>query len=189
MEYIGEEEKKELLEVIEAGYLFRYGSTDNPAFKAKVYRLEQEVARMAGVKHAVAVNSGTSALWVALTGLGIGPGDEVIVPGYTFVASMSSVIYARAVPILAEIDKRWKNKIVTARWGPEAFQKTELPSYIEKTELSRLKTYLKPLQSKILPSLPRNTIKISLFIKEKKNLHNKSDHRFGLPPLWNYGLR
>ena len=105
MELIGEEEKKELLEVLDAGYLFRYGSPDNPAFKAKVYRLEQEVARLVGVKYAVAVNSGTSALHVALSGLGVGPGDEVIVPGYTFIACMSSVVYTRAIPILAEVDR------------------------------------------------------------------------------------
>ena len=98
MELIGEEEKKELLEVIESGYLFRYGSPDNPAFKAKVYQLEQEVASLLGLQHAVAVNSGTTALLVALSGLGVGPGDEVIVPGYTFIASMSSIIYARADP-------------------------------------------------------------------------------------------
>jgi len=105
MELIGAEEKKELLEVLESGYLFRYGSPDDPAFKAKVYQLEQEVAKLAGVPYAVALNSGTSALLVALCGLGVGPGDEVIVPGYTFIASMSSIIWARAVPILAEVDK------------------------------------------------------------------------------------
>jgi len=105
MELIGDEEKRELLEVIEAGYLFRYGSPGNPAFKAKVYQLEQEVARVLGMRYAVAVNSGTTALLVALSGLGVGPGDEVIVPGYTFIASMSSIIYARAIPILAEVDQ------------------------------------------------------------------------------------
>src|SRR5512136_3121025 len=105
MELIGEEEKKELLEVLESGYLFRYGSSDNPAFKAKVYQLEQEVGRRMGTSYAVAVNSGTAALHVALGGLGVGPGDEVIVPGYTFIASMSSIIYARAIPILAEVDR------------------------------------------------------------------------------------
>lgn len=104
-ELIGEEEKKELLEVLEAGYLYRYGSSDDPAFKAKVAKLEQEVAKRVGVPYAVAMNSGTSALLVALIGLGVGPGDEVIVPGYTFVASISSIIYARAVPILAEVDR------------------------------------------------------------------------------------
>jgi len=105
MELIGEEEKKELLEVLEGGYLFRYGSTDDPDFKAKVYQLEMGVAQLAGVGHAVAVNSGTTALLVALAGLGVGPGDEVIVPGYTFIASISSIIYARAIPILAEVDR------------------------------------------------------------------------------------
>ncbi len=104
-EFIGEEEKRELLEVIEGGYLFRYGSPDNPAFKAKVYKLEQQVAQLLGLKYTVAVNSGTTALLVALSGLGVGPGDEVIVPGYTFIASMSSIIYARAIPILAEVDR------------------------------------------------------------------------------------
>lgn len=105
MELIGEEEKRELLEVIEGGYLFRYGDEDDPHFKAKVYKLEQEVARLSGVRYAVAMNSGTSALLVALSGLGVGPGDEVVVPGYTFIASISSVVYARAIPILAEIDR------------------------------------------------------------------------------------
>jgi hypothetical protein len=95
MELIEEEEKRELLEVLEGGYLFRYGSPENPAFKAKVYELEQEVNRRMGTRHAVAVNSGTSALHVALGGLGVGPGDEVIVPGYTFIASMSAIIHAR----------------------------------------------------------------------------------------------
>jgi len=104
-ELIGEEEKKELLEVLEAGRLYRYGSSDDPGFKAKVSKLEREVAQRMGVPYAVAMNSGTSALLVALIGLGVGPGDEVIVPGYTFIASISSIIYARAVPILAEVDR------------------------------------------------------------------------------------
>jgi len=69
-----------------------------------VYQLEQEIATYVGVDHAVAVNSGTTALLTALVGLGIGAGDEVIVPGYTFIASISSIAYARAVPILAEVD-------------------------------------------------------------------------------------
>jgi dTDP-4-amino-4,6-dideoxygalactose transaminase len=105
MELIGEEEKQALLEVIEAGYLFRYGSPDNPAFKAQVHQLEQKIAGLVGARYGLAVNSGTTALLVALGGLGVGPGDEVIVPGYTFIASMSSVIYSRAVPILAEVDR------------------------------------------------------------------------------------
>jgi len=102
---IGEEEKRALIEVIESGYLFRYGDKSDPKFLAKVWHFEQEVAKYLGVKYTVAVNSGSSALWVALSALGIGPGDEVIVPGYTFVASISSIIYARAIPVLSEVDE------------------------------------------------------------------------------------
>jgi dTDP-4-amino-4,6-dideoxygalactose transaminase len=105
MDMIGEEEKREIQEVLDAGYLFRYGSADNPAFKAKVYNLEKAVAQLVGVRYAVGVNSGTSALLVALAGVGVGPGDEVIVPGYTYIASIASIIWARAVPILGEIDR------------------------------------------------------------------------------------
>jgi dTDP-4-amino-4,6-dideoxygalactose transaminase len=57
------------------------------------------------VKHCLALNSCTSALLAGLSGLGIGPGDEVIVPGYTFIASIAAVTYARAIPVLAEIDE------------------------------------------------------------------------------------
>lgn len=109
MELIGEEEIEEVLEVMRSGYLFRYGislgADVDPRFKGKVYEVERVWAQHSGVKYAVAVNSGTSALLTALAGLGVGPGDEVIVPGYTFVASMSSIIYSRAVPVLAEIDR------------------------------------------------------------------------------------
>jgi dTDP-4-amino-4,6-dideoxygalactose transaminase len=109
MEWVGDEEIQEVLEVLKSGFLFRYGNAPggelDPRFKAKVYQVEREIADYCGVRYAVAVNSGTSALLCALAGLGIGPGDEVIVPGYTFVASMSSVIYSRAVPVLAEVDR------------------------------------------------------------------------------------
>lgn len=102
---IGEEEKKEVLDVLEKGYLFRYGSEDDPTFKHKVATFEKEFAEYIGVNHCVALSSGTGALLTCLFALGIGPGDEVIVPGYTFIASISSIIYARAIPVLAEIDE------------------------------------------------------------------------------------
>ena len=96
MELIDDDEIQEVLEVLRGGYLFRYGislgSEVDARFQGKVYQVEEEIARLSQVRYAVAVNSGTSALLVALAGLGIGPGDEVIVPGYTFIASMSSII-------------------------------------------------------------------------------------------------
>jgi dTDP-4-amino-4,6-dideoxygalactose transaminase len=109
MELIGEEEIAEVLEVLRGGYLFRYGislgSQVDPRFQGKVYQVEEEIAKYCGLRHAVAVNSGTSALLTALAGLSIGPGDEVIAPGYTFIASLSSIVYSGAVPVLAEIDR------------------------------------------------------------------------------------
>ncbi|HKJ26619.1 MAG TPA: DegT/DnrJ/EryC1/StrS family aminotransferase, partial [Anaerolineales bacterium] len=104
MELIGQEEIDEVLDLLQKGYLLRYGKPDNPAFSAKAYKLERKVAKRCRVPYAIGVNSGTSALLTALLGLGIGPGDEVIVPGYTFVASISTIIYAGAVPVLAEVD-------------------------------------------------------------------------------------
>ncbi|MDR3644484.1 MAG: DegT/DnrJ/EryC1/StrS family aminotransferase [Clostridia bacterium] len=101
----GEEEKKELLDVVETGYLFRYGTEDDPLFTHKVATFEKEFAELIGVKHCVAVSSGTGALMAAIAALGIGPGDEVIVPGYTFIASISSIILSRAIPVLAEVDE------------------------------------------------------------------------------------
>jgi dTDP-4-amino-4,6-dideoxygalactose transaminase len=102
--WIGKEEEEELLSLIRARYLFRYGDPKDPAFQHRTKTLEEEVAKKFGVKYALALSSGTAALNTALSAAGIGPGDEVIVPGYTFIASMSSVITCNAVPILAEVD-------------------------------------------------------------------------------------
>jgi dTDP-4-amino-4,6-dideoxygalactose transaminase len=102
---IDEAEVEAVTRVLRSGFLGRYGPDDDPAFGAEVLTLEQSVAALVGVRHAVGVNSGTSALWILMSALGIGPGDEVIVPGFTFVASMSSIVYAGAKPVLAEIDE------------------------------------------------------------------------------------
>ncbi len=98
---IGEEERKEVLEVVESGHFFRYGREDDLDFKRKVKTFEREFGEFIGAKYCIAVSSGTAALLICLAALGIGPGDEVIVPGYGFIASISSIIYARAIPILA----------------------------------------------------------------------------------------
>lgn len=103
--WIADEEREEVLDVLNAGHLSRYGDPDDPSFKQKVYTLEREFAAYSGVKHCVAVNSGTGSLYIALRALDIGPGDEVIVPAYTFVASYTATIFAGATPVLAEIDE------------------------------------------------------------------------------------
>jgi dTDP-4-amino-4,6-dideoxygalactose transaminase len=101
---VDEAEVEAVARVLRSGYLGRYGPDDDPNYTAQVLTLEQRIAALVGVRHAVAVNSGTSAIWILLSALGIGAGDEVIVPGFTFVASMSSIIYTGASPVLAEVD-------------------------------------------------------------------------------------
>jgi 8-amino-3,8-dideoxy-alpha-D-manno-octulosonate transaminase len=92
-------------EVVESGYLFRYGNDKDPKFLHKVSNLEKEFANYCGTKYALATSSGTSSLLVSAIALGLKPGDEIIVPAYTFVASYSSVIFTGLIPVLAEIDE------------------------------------------------------------------------------------
>ena len=106
VELIGEEETAEVLEVLASRFLSRYGPSDDPSFGAKVHLVEQEIAELAGVRFGLGLSGGGSAaLWIALLGLGVGSGDEVIVPGFTFVASISAIVYAGATPVLAEVDQ------------------------------------------------------------------------------------
>ena len=70
-----------------------------------VRRFEKEFADYIGVSHALAVTNGTAALHLALAALGIGPGDEVIVPDLTFAASINAVLYVGATPVLADVNR------------------------------------------------------------------------------------
>ncbi len=103
-ELFGAAERKEVNDVLENGVLMRYGfdGMRNGHWKAK--ELEQELQKRLNVKHAQLTSSGTSALNVALAVLGVGAGDEVIMPTFTFVASFESILNAGAIPVLVEID-------------------------------------------------------------------------------------
>lgn len=103
-ELFGEEERKEVNDVLESGVLMRYGFDPmrNGHFKANEF--ENEFANLMGSQFAQMTSSGTSALTVAMASAGIGAGDEVILPSFTFVASFESVIALGAVPILCDID-------------------------------------------------------------------------------------
>ena len=103
--WFGKEEMEAVVEVMKSGYLFRYGSENDPKFLHKVSTLEKEFAKYCDVKFALATSSGTSSLLASALALGLKPGDEIIVPAYTFVASYSAVIFAGLVPVLAEIDE------------------------------------------------------------------------------------
>lgn len=99
---IGAEEEAAVIEVVRSKRLFRYyGPTKGPS---KVDALEQAFAERMGVAHCVAVGSGTASLMAGFAGLGVGPGDEVIVPAYTWIATASAVVALGGVPIIAEVD-------------------------------------------------------------------------------------
>lgn len=103
-ERFGEEEKKEVNDVLETGILMRYGF-DGPRkgiWKAK--ELEAAIAGKLSVKHVQLVSSGTAALSTAMAALGIGAGDEVIMPCFTFVASFEAMLFSGATPVLVDID-------------------------------------------------------------------------------------
>ncbi|HHB13469.1 MAG TPA: DegT/DnrJ/EryC1/StrS family aminotransferase [Chromatiales bacterium] len=104
-EWFGEEERREVAEVLETGVLFRYGFVAQRQGRWKARELEGALCRRLGVRHCHAVSSGTAALQTALAACGIGAGDEVIVPPFTFVATIESVVLSGAVPVFAEIDE------------------------------------------------------------------------------------
>lgn len=87
--------------VLAKGQLLRYRGGEN----GYTTRFEANMSEKIGVKHSLTVNSGTSALISALVGAGIGPGDEVLVPAYTWVATAAAAVAVGAIPILVEIDE------------------------------------------------------------------------------------
>ncbi|MEL4309035.1 DegT/DnrJ/EryC1/StrS family aminotransferase [Joostella sp. CR20] len=103
-ELFGDQERKQVNDVLETGVLMRYGfdGMRNGHWKAK--ELETAISSRMQVKHTQLVSSGTSALTIALASAGIGAGDEVIMPTFTFVASFESIIALGAVPVLVDID-------------------------------------------------------------------------------------
>ncbi|MDY0223487.1 MAG: DegT/DnrJ/EryC1/StrS family aminotransferase [Desulfobacterium sp.] len=104
-EIFGDEERKEVMDVLETGVLFRYGfeGTRKGHWKAKEF--ENKLCGITGSAHALLCSSGTAALSIALASCGIGAGDEVIIPPFTFVATFEAIINAGAVPVFAEIDE------------------------------------------------------------------------------------
>ena len=100
---IGEEEKKQVIEVLDRKYLFRYYGPENHPSKVRV--LELSFAEKMGSKYALAVSSCTAALITSLVACGVGPGDEVIVTGYTFFASCAAIVSANAIPVICEVDE------------------------------------------------------------------------------------
>ncbi len=99
--YIDEEEKRLVNQVVDARSPFRFYGLNA---QGMVDRLEAEWCSTFGHKHALGVNSGSAALHIALAAFGVGPGDEVLVPGYMWVSCMSAIVRTGAIPRLVDID-------------------------------------------------------------------------------------
>jgi len=103
-ELFGDAERKEVNDVLENGVLMRYGFDGMRNGHWKARQLEQELENKLEVKHAQLVSSGTAAVSIALASAGIGAGDEVIMPVFTFVASFEAIMMLGAIPVLVDID-------------------------------------------------------------------------------------
>lgn len=97
---IGEEEVQEVVETLRSGWI---------GTGPRVQRFEKDFKKYVGAKHGLALNSCTAGLYLALDVLGIGPGDEVIVPPLTFAATANVIVHRGAVPVFADIDRRTMN--------------------------------------------------------------------------------
>jgi len=101
-QFFDKREEQALLEVLESGSPFRFWGPSKPV---KVLRFEEGFGKYMGTRFALGVTSGTAALDCAVAGLGIGPGDEVIVPAYTWWSDYTCVVHAGALPVFADIDR------------------------------------------------------------------------------------
>ncbi len=119
-ELFGDAERKEVNDVLESGVLMRYGfdGMRNGHWKAK--ELEAALQDKLQVNHAQLVSSGTAAVSIALASAGIGSGDEVIMPNFTFVASFEAIMMLGAIPVLVDIDD-------TLTLDPEAVENAITP--------------------------------------------------------------
>ena len=104
-EIFGDEERREVQDVLDTGVLFRYGFDQARKGHWKARAFEKELAEHLRVRYCHLCSSGTAALSIALGSCGVGAGDEVIIPPFTFVATMEAILNAGAVPVFAEIDE------------------------------------------------------------------------------------
>ncbi|HXL58003.1 MAG TPA: DegT/DnrJ/EryC1/StrS family aminotransferase, partial [Chitinophagaceae bacterium] len=119
-ELFSDAERKELNDVLETGVLMRYSFDGARKGHWKAKELEQAIVKTFECKYAQLTSSGTSALTTALSALGIGYGDEVMMPSFTFVASFEAVLSVGAIPVLVDIDE-------TLTLNPDAVHKAITP--------------------------------------------------------------
>jgi len=119
-------EKQELLDVLASKNPFRWWGPNS-----KVFQFEKAYASHIGVKHALGVTSGTTALYTAMAALEIGPGDEVILPAWTWYADYDAVVLSGALPVFVEIDESFAMdpKEIEAKITPRT--KAIVPSHLQ----------------------------------------------------------
>jgi dTDP-4-amino-4,6-dideoxygalactose transaminase len=134
---IGEEEVQAVIKVMRSGML-----TSGLGAGPNVTEFEKNYAEFAGVKHAIAVNTGTAALHAAVLAADVGAGDEVILPSFTFVATAEAVVLAGAKPVFADIDPQ------TYTLAPQAIQKalTKKTKAIIPVDIYGLPADIKPIR-------------------------------------------
>ncbi|MFC1798214.1 DegT/DnrJ/EryC1/StrS family aminotransferase [Thermodesulfobacteriota bacterium] len=103
-EIFGDEERKEVQDVLETGVLFRYGFDQARQDHWKAKEFEAELSKRTGSSYSHLCSSGTAALSIALASCGVGAGDEVLAPPFTFVATIEAVLFAGAIPVFVDID-------------------------------------------------------------------------------------
>lgn len=112
---VGKDEIEELTRVIQTGSLFRINNGLQESMK-----VEEKLRNIFGVKYSIFMTSGHAALTTALVALGVGPGDQVIVPAYTYISTAMAVVAAGAIPVVAEVDE-------TLTLSPEDFERKITP--------------------------------------------------------------
>jgi 8-amino-3,8-dideoxy-alpha-D-manno-octulosonate transaminase len=119
-ELFGDEERKHVNDVLETGILMRFGFDGARKGIWKAKELEAAISKEFGCRYTHLVSSGTTALTTVLSALGIGFGDEVIMPTFTFVASFESILSVGAIPVLVDVDD-------TLTMSPDAVRKAITP--------------------------------------------------------------
>src|SRR5437868_3488469 len=105
-ELVGEEEKKAVMDIFEqGGVLYRYGLNDRRKNIFRVDAFEKAIAQKMGVKHALFVCNGTAALKLGLIAAGVKAGDEVLMPSFTFIATIETILELGAKPVIVEVDR------------------------------------------------------------------------------------
>ena len=115
IEFFGEEERQQVLDVLNTGVMFRYNHETERQGHWKALEFEKAVADFTGATFAHSVSSGSTAVATALAACGVGYNDEVIVPPFTYIATIEAVLWAGAIPVFAEIDE-------TLNLSPEGIQ-------------------------------------------------------------------